>query len=59
VLLVAMIAGIILASKKMDKSLTTTEEVDTQLIIDLEDDEKQLIEQHLKNLLLIKRKNLQ
>ena len=38
-LLVAMIAGIILASKKMDKSLTTTEEVDTQLIIDLEDDE--------------------
>lgn len=38
-LLVAMIAGIILASKKMDKSLTTTEDVDSEIVIDLDNEE--------------------
>ena len=41
-LLVAMIAGIILASKKMDKSLTTSGVDDDEIIIDLKKKEKEI-----------------
>lgn len=41
-LLVAMIAGIILASKKMDKSLTTTEKVDDEMLVEIKEEEKEI-----------------